>query len=115
MTIPVVAFLGGSIGGWELLVVGVVVLIFFGPKGLPEIAKTIGRLTAQLRGAAQDFRDQMDKAADEQSRPPSLPQGVKEPGEPAASSASEKKPGDPLPDGAAVQSSEEGDTHGRAG
>jgi Tat protein translocase TatB subunit len=59
------AFLGGSIGGWELLVVGVVVLILFGPKRIPEIAKTIGKVTAQLRGAAQDFRDQVTKAAEE--------------------------------------------------
>lgn len=69
MTIPTVAFLGGSIGGPELAVVAIAVLILFGPKRLPEIAKTIGRITAQLRGAAQDFRDQITKAAEEPPAP----------------------------------------------
>lgn len=83
MISPTIAFLGGSIGGWELLVVAVVVLILFGPKRIPEIARTIGKVTAQLRGAAQDFRDQISKAAEE--TPPATgpsPDNAKEPAKP---------------------------------
>jgi Tat protein translocase TatB subunit len=59
------AFLGGAIGGPEVLVIAVAVLILFGPKRLPEIARSIGRTIAQLRQSAQEFKDQVTREADE--------------------------------------------------
>lgn len=32
-----------SIGMWEILIVLLIILILFGPKKLPELAKSIGR------------------------------------------------------------------------
>ncbi len=116
MTIPTLAFLGGAVGGPELVVVGIVVLILFGPKRLPEIAKTIGKVTAQLRGAAQDFRDQMTKAAEE---PPSPTAPA--PGESGGSGSVPAPDGgttshDSSPEGGPVGLSDKGgDAHDRAG
>ena len=53
------AFFTGGIGGWELAVVFLAVLVLFGPKRLPEIARSIGRVMHQLRRASQDFHDQL--------------------------------------------------------
>lgn len=54
-----VAFLSGSPGMGELLLISAVVLLLFGPKRLPEIARMIGRTLDELRKASQDFRDQI--------------------------------------------------------
>jgi Tat protein translocase TatB subunit len=53
------AFFGGSPGAGELVVIFLVILILFGPKRLPEIARTIGKMMTQLRRASNDFRDQI--------------------------------------------------------
>jgi TatA/E family protein of Tat protein translocase len=53
------AFLGGSTGTGEILVLFLVVLILFGPRRLPEMARMVGRAMQDLRRAAQDFRDQV--------------------------------------------------------
>ncbi len=54
------AFFSG-LGGPELIVVFVVVLILFGPKRLPEIAKMFGKTMDTLRKSANDFKGEIMK------------------------------------------------------
>ncbi len=56
---PSVAFLTGSVGAGEWIVLFVVVLIVVGPKRLPEIARKIGRTMEMFRRAADEFKDQI--------------------------------------------------------
>ena len=49
------AFLA-SLGGGELVSIFIVVLILFGPRRLPEIARTLGRWYARLQAAMADFQ-----------------------------------------------------------
>ncbi len=44
-----------NIGFMEFLVIGVVALVFIGPKQLPEVARVVGRLLSELRKATQDL------------------------------------------------------------
>ncbi len=62
-TVPL-SFIGG-VGGTELVVLFVVILVLFGPKRLPEIARMIGRTLDELRNASQDFKDQVMQIKDE--------------------------------------------------
>jgi TatA/E family protein of Tat protein translocase len=62
-------FLSGSVGPAELLVVFLAVLLLFGPRRLPEIARKIGKALDQCRRASQDFRDQIMRIEDEESSP----------------------------------------------
>ena len=55
----VVAFLAGSPGAGELIVIFLVVLILFGPRRLPRIARALGKALDELRRASQEFRDQI--------------------------------------------------------
>ncbi|MBO0902206.1 twin-arginine translocase subunit TatB [Jiella sp. MQZ13P-4] len=52
--------------GWsELLVIAVVLVVVVGPKDLPGMLRTFGRVTRQLRSMAGDFRRQFDEALKE--------------------------------------------------
>jgi TatA/E family protein of Tat protein translocase len=59
------AFLTGGVGPGELILVFVVVLLLFGPRRLPEIARTIGKMANEMRRASREFQDQVMKIEDE--------------------------------------------------
>ena len=44
-----------NLGFSELLIVGVIALIFIGPKELPDIARVIGRMLNELKRATGDL------------------------------------------------------------
>lgn len=51
--------------GWtELLLIGIVALIVVGPKDLPGMFRTLGKLMARVRALARDFQRSMEEAAD---------------------------------------------------
>jgi len=54
-----IAFFSGGPGPGELGLIFLVVLIVFGPKRLPAIARSLGKVIADLRHASQDFKDQI--------------------------------------------------------
>jgi sec-independent protein translocase protein TatA len=51
----------GNIGGSELFLILLIVLIFFGPKKLPDLAKGLGQGIREFRKAARDVQDELDK------------------------------------------------------
>lgn len=49
--------------GWtELLVIAIVLIIVVGPRDLPQMLRTFGRMMTKMRGMASDFRQQFDEA-----------------------------------------------------
>src|SRR5262245_3811437 len=49
--------------GWsELLVIGVVALIFIGPKELPTVLRTVGQWVTKIRRMASEFQSQFHEA-----------------------------------------------------
>ena len=56
--LPGPAFLfGAGLDEWALW--GAIAFLLFGPKRLPEIARTLGRTLEKLRRAADEFREQI--------------------------------------------------------
>jgi TatA/E family protein of Tat protein translocase len=49
----------GNIGMSELLVILVLVLLLFGPKKLPELARGLGRGIQEIRKATDDFKREL--------------------------------------------------------
>jgi sec-independent protein translocase protein TatA len=54
-----------DISGGELLVVLLFILMFFGSKGIPDIARTMGRTMRQLRDATNEVQREIQKGATE--------------------------------------------------
>lgn len=57
-------FIFESLGTSELILIGIVALIFLGPRRLPEIARKVGKVMADLRGTANEFRQTWEKEVD---------------------------------------------------
>ncbi|MCV9965270.1 Sec-independent protein translocase protein TatB [Pararhizobium sp. BT-229] len=52
--------------GWtELVVIAIVMIIVVGPKDLPPMLRTFGKMMTKMRGMASDFRQQFDEALKE--------------------------------------------------
>lgn len=56
----------GSIGMSELLIILLVVLLLFGSKQLPQMARTLGKGWRDLQRAAQNTRDEIKKVIDDE-------------------------------------------------
>ena len=88
----------GPIGGPELLLILVIALIVFGPRQLPEIGKSLGRMLNEFRRASNDFKrtleDEVEADKLRVTAPPSLapPASAEPPAEGAVPAAPETSP-----------------------
>lgn len=55
-------FFLGDVAGSEVLLILVFILIFFGSKSIPGIARTFGRTMRQIKDASQDLQDEIRKS-----------------------------------------------------
>lgn len=55
--------LGPGIGGFELVVIGLVALLVVGPKDLPMLMRRVGQMVAKARAMANEFRSSFDEMA----------------------------------------------------
>ncbi|MBN2731420.1 MAG: twin-arginine translocase TatA/TatE family subunit [Balneolaceae bacterium] len=51
----------GGIGGTELIVIFLVILIFFGANKIPELARGIGQGMNEFRKASDSLKDEIEK------------------------------------------------------
>jgi len=65
-----------DIGLQELIIIFLVALLVFGPKRLPELAKTLGKGLGDLKRAFQDVKDQVETEFDEADK--TLDSGLKD-------------------------------------
>ncbi len=91
---------------WEVLVIFLVILLLFGAKRIPEMAKGLGKGIREFRSAVKDVREEVDIAGRQDSQPDTIPPAAppvtptgqvarSEPvAEPAAAPASTEKPAD---------------------
>jgi len=57
-----------GIGAQELIVILVIALLVFGPKRLPELARSLGRGLAEFRRASSDLRQSLSLDSEPQDR-----------------------------------------------
>ena len=59
-----------GIGGWELLLIFVIILLVFGAKRLPEIARSLGKATHEFKKAKSEFSSIADETYDDAPKAP---------------------------------------------
>jgi sec-independent protein translocase protein TatA len=64
--------LAGFLGGWEWLIVILAVLLLFGAKRIPELAKGLGSGIREFKKAAREVTEEVQNAA-EATPPPAKP------------------------------------------
>ena len=60
----------GTLGGPELVLILVLALIVFGPRKLPEIGKSMGKMLAEFRKASNDFKRTIEDEIEAEKRAP---------------------------------------------
>ena len=58
------------LGGWEIILILAVVLILFGAKKLPELAKGLGTGIKEFKKATREVTDEISSAMDTTPPPP---------------------------------------------
>ena len=61
------AILAFVLGGPELIMIFCVVLLLFGAKKLPQLARGVGKASGEYRKARQEFEDELKDVADDDS------------------------------------------------
>lgn len=52
-------FIGG-LGGWEIMVILLVVLVFFGANKIPEIARGMGKGIREFKEATKEIKNEVE-------------------------------------------------------
>jgi len=55
----------GMPGGWELVVIVLVVLLLFGAKKIPELARGVGKGIREFKDATKEIKDEIDEGVKE--------------------------------------------------
>ena len=55
-------FLAAMPGGWEMVVIALVILLMFGAKKLPELARGLGQGIREFKGAVNGVKDELKEA-----------------------------------------------------
>lgn len=54
----------GSLGTPEILVIGLIILILFGAKRIPEFMQGLGKGVREFKKAARDIQEEIEKPED---------------------------------------------------
>jgi sec-independent protein translocase protein TatA len=57
-------------GGWEWLVIGLFLVVFFGAKKIPEIARGLGKGIREFKDATKDIKQEIEQGAQSDEKKP---------------------------------------------
>jgi Tat protein translocase TatB subunit len=55
-----------GIGGQEIIIIGLLVLVIFGPSALPRMARDLGRFVTEARRSIDEFKEELTAGADDE-------------------------------------------------
>lgn len=59
-------FING-IGGWEIVLIMFVILVFFGAKKIPELARGLGRGIREFKDATNEIKKDIESGVNDQN------------------------------------------------
>lgn len=72
------AFIGGF-GGWEILLIILVIVIFFGAKKIPELARGLGKGLREFKDATNEIKNDIELNDNHQQKNPNSARTSSEP------------------------------------
>jgi sec-independent protein translocase protein TatA len=60
----------GMPGGWEWIVIGLFLVVFFGAKKIPEIARGLGKVIREFKDATKDIKQEIEQGAQSDEKKP---------------------------------------------
>jgi len=54
-----------GIGGQEIVIIGLLFLVIFGPSKLPQMARDLGRFVGEARRSIDEFKEELTAQADD--------------------------------------------------
>jgi sec-independent protein translocase protein TatA len=61
-------FLIMGLGGQEILLIGLIVLLLFGAKKIPELMKGLGKGIREFKDASKEVKENIEKGLDDVSK-----------------------------------------------
>ncbi|MCY4418394.1 MAG: twin-arginine translocase TatA/TatE family subunit [Cytophagales bacterium] len=61
----IVVLLFGMPGGWEWVIIALVILLLFGARRIPELARGLGRGIREFKDATRGLADEVNKQAED--------------------------------------------------
>jgi sec-independent protein translocase protein TatB len=58
-----------GIGGQEIIIIGLIFLVVFGPSKLPQMARDFGRFVSDARRSMDEFKSELISGEDEDEDP----------------------------------------------
>jgi|TARA_B100000900_G_C20404647_1_gene644193 sec-independent protein translocase protein TatA len=58
----------GMPGGWEWIVIGLFLVVFFGAKKIPEIARGLGKGIREFKDATKDIKQEIEQGAQSEEK-----------------------------------------------
>ena len=55
----------GALGGWEIILIVIAVLVIFGPKRLPEIGSALGKAIRDFKNAGKEIQNDIAQTVNE--------------------------------------------------
>jgi sec-independent protein translocase protein TatA len=83
-----------NLGGPDLLVILVIILVLFGAKKLPELARGLGQAIKEFQKAKDEFTDEINKAGQNNTAAKTNPPQSTVPQNPPSGSQPDSKPTD---------------------
>ena len=80
-----------GLGAWEVVLILAVVLILFGAKRLPELARGLGSGIKEFKKATREVTDEIQSATEDKPQPPAKP-AASLPSQPAQTVAQSSNP-----------------------
>lgn len=58
----------GNLGGWEMLLILFIVLLLFGAKKIPDLARGLGRGIREFKDASSEIKNQVEEGIKEEPK-----------------------------------------------